>query len=79
MCLSQLIIVWRFFSVSQTAASSGLTDLLKNLLLLLEKQVVSPGLQAQGPTVVRTECVTSAWCGVRPARRNTSVGRAMQC
>lgn len=35
-------------------------------------------LQAQTLAAVRTECVTSMWCGVRPVRRNTSAGRAMQ-
>lgn len=74
---------WSFCDVSSlsqmAAALSGLMDLLKHLLLLLEDQLVCPGLQAQGPAALRMECVTSVWCGVRPARRSTSAGRAMRC
>lgn len=41
-------------------------------------QCVFLELQAQTLALVRTECVTSAWCGVKPVRRSTSAGRAMR-
>lgn len=38
-----------------------------------------PVFLRQPLTAVTTECVTSAWCGVKPVRRNISAGRVMQC